>query len=58
MNLSSLPVFEAALQLSEEDRLQLASELLGSVSPDSGLWGLDAPEFLDELDRRMQDGTL
>lgn len=57
MNISREQVLEAALQLPEGERLQLASELLGSVPVDAQAWSMDDPEFLDELDRRSQDGT-
>ena len=57
MNITHVQVLEAALQLPEEERLQLASELLDSVPGDAAAWGLDDPRFFDELDRRLQDGT-
>ena len=57
MNISRDQVLEAALQLPDDERLQLAGELLSSVSPEASAWCVDDPEFLEELDRRCQDGT-
>ncbi|MFO1006304.1 MAG: hypothetical protein U0929_10125 [Planctomycetaceae bacterium] len=48
---------EAALQLTEAQRLQLASALIDSVPSEAVKWEIDDPEFLDELDRRLKDGT-
>ena len=57
MNISREQVREAALQLPEEERLQLAGELMGSVPSDAEVWCVDDPGFLEELDRRSHDGT-
>lgn len=50
-------VLKAALELSDADRLLLASELLETLPEDLPGWSLDDPGFLNELDRRAQDGT-
>ena len=57
MNISREQVLQAALQLPDEERLQLAGDLLCSVPPGAEVWSIDDPEFLEELDRRCQDGT-
>ena len=46
-------VFHAALSLPEEQRADLASRLLDSLTPPSGL-SEDAPDFEDELERRVR----
>lgn len=50
-------VLKSAMALSETDRLLLATELLETVSEDEAGWSLDDPEFLDELERRANDGS-
>lgn len=57
VNISREQVLEAALQLPEDERLQLAGELMSSVPPDAEVWCIDDPGFLEELDRRSHDGT-
>ncbi len=56
MNISREQVLEAALQLPDDERLQLAGELMCSVPPGAEVWSIDDPEFLEELDRRCHDG--
>jgi putative addiction module component (TIGR02574 family) len=46
-------VFHAALSLPEEQRADLASRLLDSLTPATGL-SEDAPDFEDELERRVR----
>lgn len=55
MQLSSESIFEAALQLPESDRLELATRLLDTVPPET--MSIDDPEFIVELDRRLSDGS-
>lgn len=50
-------LYAAALELSEADRLELASTLMNSIAPESKIWFEDDEGFLDELDRRSQDGS-
>lgn len=48
-------VLEAALQLPVNDRLEIASQLLDTVTPgDEGLQ-LNDPSLIEELDRRFAD---
>jgi DNA repair ATPase RecN len=49
-------LLKAALELSEQDRIRLAGELMGSVTDDLPGLSVDAPEFLSELTRRSNDG--
>ncbi len=50
-------LLKAALELSEQDRVLLAGELMGSVTDELPGLSVDAPEFLSELTRRSNDGT-
>ena len=45
-----------AMRLSERERLILATELMSSVSRDLPGMDADDPNFLEELDRRSNDG--
>jgi putative addiction module component (TIGR02574 family) len=48
-------IFEAALKLPENERLDLAARLLDTVPPE--IMSIDDPELIDELDRRFNDGS-
>lgn len=50
-------VLKSALELSESDRLLLATELLETVSDDLPGWSLDDPGLDAELESRANDGT-
>lgn len=51
-------ILEAALQLPESDRLDIADRLLETVPEQMLDVPLDDPAFLDELDRRARDGSV
>ena len=53
MQLTSEAILEAALNLPENERLDLAARLLDTVPPD--IMSVDDPEFISELDRRFND---
>ena len=53
MQLSTDAIFEAAMALPENERLDLASRLMDTVPPAI----LDDPDFVAELDRRFNDGS-
>lgn len=55
MQLTPDAIFEAAMALPENERLDLASRLLDTVH--SGIVSTDDPDFIEELDRRFNDGT-
>jgi hypothetical protein len=55
MQLTREAIFEAAMNLPENERLDLASRLLDTVPP--GIMSTDDPEFLAELERRFTDGS-
>ncbi len=55
MEVSVETVMEAALQLPVSGQLEVASRLLETITPDDGLFHIDDPEFLAELDRRCAD---
>jgi hypothetical protein len=55
MQMTSDAIFEAAMALSEGERLDLASRLLDTVPP--GVLSIDDPDFIAELDRRFDDGA-
>ncbi len=50
-------VLKSAMELSETDRLLLATELMETVSDDLPGWSIDDPEFQVELERRSSDGS-
>jgi hypothetical protein len=54
MQLNPDTIFEAALSLPENLRLDLAAKLLDTVPP--GIMSIDDPDFAEELDRRFNDG--
>ena len=50
-------LLKAALELSEQDRVLLACELMGSVTDALPGLSVDDPEFHSELARRSSDGS-
>lgn len=50
-------ILDAALKLSAEDRLAIATELLETVPEDLPLFSVDDPGLADELERRSGDLT-
>lgn len=50
-------LLKAALELSEQNRVLLAGELMGSVTDDLASLSVDEAEFLSELARRSSDGS-
>jgi len=50
-------VLKSAMELSETDRLVLATELMDSVSDDLPGWSIDDPALAAELERRANDGS-
>jgi hypothetical protein len=48
-------LYEAALQLPENQRLDLAARLMDTVPPE--IMSIDDPELIEELDRRFNDGS-
>lgn len=50
-------VLKSAMELSESDRLLLATELLETISDDLPGWSLDAPDLSAELEARANDGS-
>ena len=55
MQLTPDTIFEAALNLPDNQRLDLAARLLDTVPP--GIMSIDDPELIAELDRRFNDGS-
>jgi hypothetical protein len=55
MQLNPDAIFEAALKLPDNERLELASRLLDTVPP--GIMSADDPDLVEELDRRFNDGS-
>jgi putative addiction module component (TIGR02574 family) len=53
--MSRRDVLQAALKLPPEERATLARDILASLGPPAGLWSLDEPGFIDELDRRVAE---
>lgn len=50
-------VLKSAMELSESDRLLLATELMETVSEDLPGWSIDDPELLAEIESRANDGS-
>ena len=50
-------LFDSAMKLSEQDRLQLATELFDTVADDLPIGSLADPDFQAELERRANDGS-
>ena len=50
-------VLKSAMELSETDRLLLATELMETVSDDLPGLSVDDPAFAAELERRAADGS-
>lgn len=48
-------LYQAALDLQDNERLELAGQLMETISPAVELWEADNPEFFEELDRRSDD---
>lgn len=55
MSMTRDQLYQAALELAEVERLELAGQLMETVPPSSTLWNVEDEEFLDELDRRADD---
>lgn len=50
-------VLRSAMELSESDRLLLATELMDTVSDEFPGWAIDDPNLPAELERRASDGS-
>jgi len=50
-------VLKSAMELSETDRLLLATEIIETVSDSLPGWSLDDADFAAELERRADDGS-
>jgi hypothetical protein len=46
-----------AMELSDADRLLLATELMETVAQDLPSFSIDDPDFVEELERRANDGS-
>ncbi len=49
-------VLKSAMELSEADRFQIATELIDSVAEEWPGWSVDDPDLIAELERRARDG--
>lgn len=56
MSITRRELLQAAMELPEADRFELANELFASVSEPPPGWSIHAPDFLDELRRRESEG--
>lgn len=52
---TSKAVLDAAMQLPEEERMEVVSRLLETLPHDVDVWSSDDPDFINELDRRFAD---
>jgi hypothetical protein len=57
MQLTPDSIFEAAINLPEGDRLDLAHRLLDTLPPEPDLLSPDDPNLIEELDRRAADDS-
>ncbi len=48
-------IFDAAMRLRDDDRMQLASRLLESLPPEDSALSIEDPDLAAELDRRFAD---
>jgi len=55
MQLTPDNILQAALNLPDNERLDLAARLLDTVPPDT--LSVDDPDFIAEMDRRFNDGS-
>jgi putative addiction module component (TIGR02574 family) len=55
MQLTPDAILQAALNLPDSERLELATRLLDSVPPEAA--SVDDPDFMAEMDRRFNDGS-
>jgi hypothetical protein len=55
MQLTPNAIFAAAMAVPKSERLDLASRLLDTVPPNA--LSIDDPDFIEELDRRFNDGA-
>ncbi len=55
MEPSANAILQAAMMLSENDRITLVSRLLESVPPEGVTASVDDPALIEELDRRFAD---
>ena len=55
MQLDSESIFNAALNLSEAERLALVSRLMETMPADTTGASLDDPQLVDEIERRFAD---
>ena len=57
MQLTTDAVFQAAVQLSEGERMELVTRLMDTLPPEPSLLSLDDPNLIEELDRRAADDS-
>jgi len=57
MEVSVEAVMEAALKLPVNGQMEVASRLLETITPDDGLFDIDDPALLEEIERRFADGS-
>ncbi|MEX2188623.1 MAG: hypothetical protein WD875_17580 [Pirellulales bacterium] len=50
-------ILSAALKLPEDERLSIATQLLGTLPDDAPGLSIDGEDLLEELDRRFNDGS-
>lgn len=55
MSQNTNALFEAAMDLSEDERLSLASRIMDTLPPDDLTCSVDDQDLLTELDRRFSD---
>lgn len=57
MQLTPEAIYEAAMSLPENERLDLAARLLDTVPAELDLLSIDDPDLIDQLDRRAADDS-
>lgn len=55
MQPNSDAIFQAAIQLPEDERLTLVSRILDTMPEESTGLSIDDPDLVEELDRRSKD---
>jgi hypothetical protein len=57
MSVTREDVLRSAMELSDTDRVLLATELMETVADDLPGCSIDDPKFTEELNRRISDGS-
>ena len=57
MSMSAAEILAVAMELDEEDRIMIADALMDSMPCPPGIMSIHDPDFIEELERRANDGS-